>query len=259
MNLFPIFTFAILLGLSSAALIAGCDGLFTNVTKVPNDYWGDQAGRTTYQLSITLGSNQKNVYSIYGNTEHHLVMPPSLQWTVAGANIGGVPSIFWTVFQNSHGDGWLTVGPTSGNPSPGMTSVGIDFDSWNGTNGLDVTDGEVFWMDPALGPTGPDVVLAQVTVSGYFTASLNARGRSTDGNSGWHCENITFSPPLPTCEDFSSSSCVGGSNLVISNTCATGICAASDCCVAKQGHVKIGNAFPTCDTVKTAYSATCGC
>ena len=47
---------------------------------------------TTYQLSLTLSGDAKNVYTIYGDEDTILSMPPSYQEAAPfGANVGGAP------------------------------------------------------------------------------------------------------------------------------------------------------------------------
>ena len=46
-------------------------------------------------------------------------------------------------------------------------------------------------MSPDDGPSG-EAVVAQVTVGGAFTATVNAQGRSTSGED-WKAGGITFS------------------------------------------------------------------
>ena len=109
-----------------------------------------------------------------------MVLPPAYQVeTPYGVDIGGVSPALWDAVPTSQYDSWLTVGTTKGVTSGEITSVGIDFSSWGQTGGLVVDDGAVFWLDPAGGPTGTDIVVAQLTlVSGTdFSVTMNMRGR----------------------------------------------------------------------------------
>jgi hypothetical protein len=133
----------------------------------------DGAG-TTYRLSLTLSGNAKNVYTIYGDETSSLSMPASYQEAAPfGANIGG--------------------GDTAG----ALSSIGLDFDDWTASSGLSSDNGAVFWMSPDVGPTG-EAVVAQITVTGGFTASVNAQGRSNSGED-YKAVGVTFeSPSTPT-------------------------------------------------------------
>jgi hypothetical protein len=87
-------------------------------------------------------------------------------------------------------DGWLTVGITGGDTTGSLSSIGLDFDAWTTDAGLTTDNGAVFWMSPDDGPSGT-AVIAQVTVSGGFTAVVNCQGRSTSGDD-YEATGITF-------------------------------------------------------------------
>jgi hypothetical protein len=94
-------------------------------------------------------------------------------------------------------DGWLTVGITGGDTAGALSSIGLDFDGWTASSGLSSDNGAVFWMSPDDGPTG-EAVVAQITVTGGFTASVNAQGRSNSGED-YKAVGVTFeSPSTPT-------------------------------------------------------------
>ena len=88
-------------------------------------------------------------------------------------------------------DSWLTVGITNGDAGGELSSIGLDFDNWTTSSGLATDNSAVFWMSPDDGPTGT-AVIAQVTISGAFTAVVNAQGRSVSGNDDMML-GITFS------------------------------------------------------------------
>ena len=272
MNLFPIFIFAILLGLSSATLIARCDGLVSNVTRMTTSI----ANHATYRLSITLGAVQKNVYTILGTPNHPLHVPAAYQAPFGGENIGNPSLVMTSAIPALQYDSWLTVGITDG--ASGLGSAGITWGEWTASAGISCNDCGIFFMNPnsatLTGNVGT-VVLAQVTVSGGFTATLNVQGVYTNGGT-WRCNDIMFTSPNPTCNDIDGNgaafaSCVADTNHlknVLNNTCATDTCTVSDCCDDNAGYIFFGqndgngvnNGFYTCKQVKNAYnSATCGC
>ena len=84
------------------------------------------------------------------------------------------------------------MGLTGGDSAGALSSIGIDWDTWTASAGLSVDNGAVFWMSPDDGPSGSAVV-AQVTVAGDSTATVNAQGRSTSGDD-WKAAGISFSP-----------------------------------------------------------------
>jgi hypothetical protein len=136
---------------------------------------------TTYRLSLVLSGNAKNVYTIYGDDISSLSMPPSYQEaTPWGANIGGANPVFFAAKPGAEFDGWLTVGITGGDAAGDLSSINLDFDDWTASSGLTADNGAVFWIHPNDGPTGT-AVIAQVTVSGGFTAVVSCQGRSTRG------------------------------------------------------------------------------
>ena len=61
-----------------------------------------------------------------------------------------------------------------------LSSVGLDWNSWTLQQGVDSSNGAVFFMDPDHGATTQPVVLAQLTVRAgdAVSGNLNAQGRS---------------------------------------------------------------------------------
>ena len=154
---------------------------------------------TTYRLSLDLGTDMANVYAIYGTADHPMSFPASYQEAAPfGVNIGGAHNSFFAIKSGAQYDSWLTVGQTE--PSFANTgtlsSIGIGWDDWTSSNKLLVEDGAVFYMSPDDGPAtgsgGSGVVVAQVTVTGSFIGTLNAQGRSNNGDD-WYCEGLTYS------------------------------------------------------------------
>ena len=155
-------------------------------------------GFDTYTLAVTLKDTAINVYTIYGTADSPMSVPAGYQEaTPFGANVGGTNPAFWAVMAGAEFDSWLTVGITEGDTAGALSSIGIDFDSWNESDGLATSDGAVFWMSPDDGPAaGADAVLAQITVAegSSGTASMGMQGRSSTGTD-WQSDNIEFSYP----------------------------------------------------------------
>ena len=63
-----------------------------------------------------------------------------------------------------------------------MSTVGIDFTSWDETHALETDNGAIFFMDPDHGATTEPVVVAQLTVyecrSKRYSAAHNNRHRA---------------------------------------------------------------------------------
>jgi hypothetical protein len=121
------------------------------------------AGSSTYILSISLNNAAENIYSLYGDTRHPMIVPASYQVSSPfGVNFGGVPTEFYQFSPNSEFDSWLTIGPTNGTWTRGpgtnglLSAIGIDWDGGAAAadEWLRVDDGALFWMDPDQGPGG---------------------------------------------------------------------------------------------------------
>jgi len=152
---------------------------------------GSSDAGTTYQLGVTLSGSAANVYTIYGSSSAIMSIPAASQVDAPfGANTGGVSPALIAVNAAAAFDSWLTVGITDGDSAGALGSVGIDWATWATGSGVEVDNGAVFLMDPSTGPAGG--VLAQLTVSGDFTAVINCQGQSTSGDD-WQAEGITFS------------------------------------------------------------------
>lgn len=177
------------------------DPLTSAIETVATD--GFTEGHTTFRLSVTLPDSAENVYSIFGLDDDPMMIPAAFQVAAPfGADVGGANTAFFAFMPAAEYDSWITVGITEGDASGAMATIGIDFASWDLTSGLRITDGAVFFMEPTSGPSGPDVVVAQLTVPTQADGSsrifsCGCQGRTTDGGSGsdWQEHGITFELP----------------------------------------------------------------
>ena len=118
--------------------------------------------------------------------------------TPFGANIGGANPAFFAFSPDAQFDSWLTAGITEGDTAGAISSIGVDFNAWTESDGLEIADGAIFWMSPRDSPQG-DSVVAQLTVaagsSGQMTAGL--QGRSVGGDAGvdWQQFNVEWTYP----------------------------------------------------------------
>ena len=56
------------------------------------------AGYNTYQLEVQLTSAQTSLYAIFGDADHHMLLPAAYQVDAPfGANIGGTNPAFWSI------------------------------------------------------------------------------------------------------------------------------------------------------------------
>eukprot|EP01045_Picozoa_sp_COSAG04_P024837 COSAG04_NODE_3164_length_3099_cov_3.504000_1_plen_579_part_10 len=137
----------------------------------------------------------QSVYSIFGSpTTSGLLFPPAHQEPKPfGVDLGGVDPAFVAIKPGCAYDSWISLGITEGDSRGRLSTVGIDFESWDSSTALrtDTTlGGSVFFMDPddseLLTPSGGDgdlrsVVLAQLTLPTALSSQpihLNAQGRS---------------------------------------------------------------------------------
>ena len=111
---------------------------------------GGLPGYTTYQVTLTPNTGKAHsIYTIYGEPDHALEIPPARQVaTPFGADVGGVNPAFYAINAECEYDSWLSVGITQGNDSGSLSSIGIPFDAWSEQpdGALTVDDGAVFWM-----------------------------------------------------------------------------------------------------------------
>ena len=156
----------------------------------------------TYTISVDLKGAAQNCYTIYGKPDGALSLPGAYQVaTPFGANTGGTNQAFWAVANNAalgyaQYDSWLTAGITDGDAAGALSSIGVDWDSWTESSGIEVTDGAVFWMSPG-DATGGNVVVAQLTVGSSDSGSMTAgiQGRSSGGADDWQVAQVTWNFP----------------------------------------------------------------
>lgn len=109
-------------------------------------------GYTTYEVSLVLNEKYPNgnIYAIYGDRDNPMVIPPAYQIENIGVNIGGTnPLINKNIPQDKY-DSWLTIGIHNSNIVGKVSAIGIDFSDWNENNGITVTDGAIFLIDPTV-------------------------------------------------------------------------------------------------------------
>ena len=165
------------------------DGLAPTVATVASGANGD-----TVRLSVQLGADQANMYAIFGDPDSPMSLPPAYQSAAPfGVDIGGVAWEFVALSADAGTDSWLTVGYVDGfSGSDLMASPGTPerLDFWTPDAGVTLTNDAVFRL-PDNGASG-SVVIAQLTVQGTWSATLNAQGRNNDGT-GWEARGIEFS------------------------------------------------------------------
>ena len=99
----------------------------------------------------------------------------------------------WRSKWGAASDPWLSVGLSDGDAGGALSSIGINWELWTELNGIEVTDGAVFWMSPDSAPGG-SLVTAQLTVASGSSGTMVAgmQGRSTTGPD-WQVDGVTWS------------------------------------------------------------------
>jgi hypothetical protein len=190
------------------------------VTEITQCSEGGISGYTTYQLSLVLQNPIiKNIYALYGGETPLAPMniPPAYQGqSIFNNNIGGTVQEIIAINSDSAYDSWLTVGLTDGDPQNKLATIGIDFNSWTETEGIQITNGAVFVMDPEeVIVTGTEYVIAQLTIPTGSVRSVvvNVQGKTFlegQNTNHWKQEQIQFQiePPEPVEPDIIPLNCV---------------------------------------------------
>lgn len=189
--------------------------LCPRITEMTSCGQGGIDGHTTYRLSIVLKENKniRNVYALYGNhmTENEFVVPASYQSEISiNNNLGGVAESLLPSFPDAEWDSWLTIAITDGDKDSSLSSVGIPFGSWSEDNGMRITDGAVFIIDPEIeSPIGEEIVIGQLTIpkdlpeGADFVVSVQGKTIDQSREKSWTEKNVRFhlSPinPLTDC------------------------------------------------------------
>ena len=170
------------------------DGIVTSfdVTQMAS-----KPGYTTYQVSATFDQSVvQDVYALFGEAGATMMIPPGFQVAAPfGSDVGPTNPQFWPIMADSQFDSFLTIGLDGPAMIPGaMSTIGIDFSTWNEMYGINSDNGAVFFMDPQHGATTPTVVFAQITVptGTRFTGSISMQGKSKNGAEDWTDLNKGF-------------------------------------------------------------------
>lgn len=193
--------------------------VFPNVAQVGTDAFGQYI---TYQLMLTFRPDYvKNVYAIFGTQGDPMRFPAAFHAPDPyGVDIGGTNPLLWGHSPSaslSAYDSWLTVGAVQwwgGETSDHLSTVGIDFETWTATQDLVVSNGAVFWTNPAAGCTQNPTLVAQISTTSQWQATINARGKLAPGihaqaqagqyfldghyKDEWEVEGIVFSSDMAT-------------------------------------------------------------
>ena len=182
-----------------------CDGytyVCPKITEITNCNMGGIDGYTTYQLSLVIKNNMNvyDIYAIYGTSDNNMIIPPAYNSeSEFNSNIGGTLDFIKNSNSNAIFDSWLTIGITDGNINNEISSVGIDFKNWNTNNGIIVTDGAVFAMNPSYKIEDNEYIIGQLTfrTNEQYSVNINVQGKTIlnsemIGDTTWSDTNVIF-------------------------------------------------------------------
>ena len=137
---------------------------------------------TTYELSLLLIGEAKNIYILYGDEANNMIIPEAFQVNqFAGTNIGGINDILLKRFAESKYDSWLTIQITDGNIMGRVATIGIDYSTWDISNPLIVDNGALFLEDPQLALSDTNkYVISHLTLSDFDSHQVivNVQGKT---------------------------------------------------------------------------------
>tara|TARA_Y100000817_G_C16831950_1_gene533953 strand:- start:316 stop:1398 length:1083 start_codon:yes stop_codon:yes gene_type:complete len=191
------------------------DKICTKITEITECSQGGIIGHTTYQLSIIINdydeTNPQNIYALFGDGSHteldglNMLIPPAYQTNakaIFNAHLGGIPDDVLMYSPTSRYDSWLTIGITNGDRSHSLSSLGVDLDNWSESNGIIVSNGAIFLLDPNEQTVdGPEYVIAQLTLPSNTPRQVlvNIQGQYLNNlrYSDWNEKGIVFNinPP----------------------------------------------------------------
>jgi hypothetical protein len=138
-------------------------------------------GYTTYEVSLVLNDKfpHGNIYAIYGDINYPMVIPAAFQIDNIGVNIGGTNPLINKNIPEGEYDSWLTIGVHNSNIGGKVSAIGIDFSGWDEHNGITVTDGAVFLIDPTVQLSKTNkYIIGQLTLQNDedHTLNINVQG-----------------------------------------------------------------------------------
>jgi len=166
--------------------------LCTSITEINTE--SKLIAYTTYELALLLKDNAKNIYVLYGDELNPMIIPEAFQVNqIAGTDIGGINNILLKRIDESKYDSWLTIQITDGDIMGRISTIGIDYSTWDISNPLIVDDGAIFLEDPiyTLSDTNK-YVIAHLTLSDMKShqITLNVQGKTDISLEDVHNPNI---------------------------------------------------------------------
>jgi hypothetical protein len=142
----------------------------------------------TFQLSVTLKGNARNLYSVHGTDLGALTLPPAYQSSKSPA-VGGPNPLY-----GQRDDSFVTVGLSHVDRK--QIAATPNMPAWNSKVAMNSKDTAFFWMDPKAGPkAGKKILVAQVTIavpcSKLWSATMGLTGYLRNGKA-WRDDKVVF-------------------------------------------------------------------
>jgi hypothetical protein len=160
---------------------------------------------TTYELSLLLKDNAKNIYILYGDIINNMIIPEAFQTNLlAGVDIGGINNILLKRYDESKYDSWLTIQIDDGDIMGRLSTIGIDYSLWDIYNPLIIDNGAIFIDEPLSQLSNNNkYLIAHLTLSDFDSHQVifNIQGKTdislesaqnTNINNNFRVSNITF-------------------------------------------------------------------
>ena len=188
------------------------DYICPKVTEVTHCSRGGIPGYTTYKLSLLIKNPiVRTIYAIYGDSNNGvsrpMSIPPAYQSPLFNSNIGGPAPSLVSIDSSVNYDSWLTMNTINGDPYETLSSVGIDFNSWNELHGIYTTDGAIFTTSsPDLNMNG-EYIVGQITISDDVVTDviMNFQGKivcpGCTSHDTWTETQVTFHLSKPEVVD----------------------------------------------------------
>ena len=104
---------------------------------------------TTYELYLLLKGDAKNIYILYGDELNNMIIPEAYQTNLlAGVDIGGINNILLKRYDESKYDSWITIQIDDGDIMGRLSTIGIDYNSWDISDPLIIDNGAIFVEEP---------------------------------------------------------------------------------------------------------------
>lgn len=155
-------------------------------------------GYTTYKLSLDVQPNKniENIFALYGDDHSYsMYIPPAYQ--IDGpfdTDLGGISPSIISIYPDAFYDSWITIGITDGDKDNKLSTIGIDFHTWDDRNPIITDNGAIFLMDPTEIISEKEYIIGQLTLNNNNDNYLviNVDGKKNVGHGAWSQSNVRF-------------------------------------------------------------------